>query len=142
MHAPQMCCAPGGLSGQGQVKEGCTDKHHLMLCLSECINLSLSMVKMHTKGMGILWQLQPTCMAYVLCQLCRLLHAGHAMLLLLWLSYIHNVCFVNGRLLNHTHSSKLPETVDEHFADIPVGLVRHPAACFHVHMVYNTSGLA
>lgn len=83
-----------------------------------------------------------TCMAYVLCQMFCLPHAGHAMRLMLWLGRILDVCFVNGCLLDHAYSSKLPKTLDEDLADIPVRFVGHPASCFHVHMMYNASNSA
>ena len=80
-------------------------------------------------------------MANVLCQLFCLLHIGLASLMLRFSCKV-DVCFINGRLLNDTYSSKLPKTLYEDLADIPVGFVGHSAARFHVYMMYNAPNFA
>lgn len=64
-----------------------------------------------------------TCMADVVCQLCSLLHVGYPMLLMLWLNFVQNVCFIDGGLFNNAHSSKLSKAMNQDLAGISVGLV-------------------
>ena len=85
----------------------------------------------------------PTFLAYGPCQLRSLLHSCHSsMQRLNTFQFEENVRFINGCLVNDTNTSKLPQTADQNLAHVSVGLVRHSATCFHVHMVHNATNLA